>query len=123
MQSMGYDELIALRASINDLLMEKEESSKFNVFLDEQREIKSFDEKEREIAEKRKSFIKNSKITSKIEALGYSIVFYGKEKYSFLDFSKQKINDNYVGYSLEDGVLENPFDLEDYEALKKILGL
>ena len=122
-QSMGYNELIALRASINDLLMEKEESNKFNIFLDEQREIENFVKKEQEIAEKRKSFVKNSKITSKIEALGYTIVFYGKEKYSFLDFSKQKINNDYVGYNLKNDVLENPFDLEDYEALKKILGL
>jgi len=61
MQSMGYDELIALRASINDLLMEKEESNKFNVFLDEQREIENFVKKESAIAEIRKFLFKKSK--------------------------------------------------------------
>lgn len=122
-QSMGKEELMALRASINDLLMEKEESSKFNIFLDEQKELERLAEEEREIFQKRKNLIQNSNITSKIEALGYSIVFYGKEQYSFLDFSKQKINDDYVSYSLKDGVLENPFGLEDYETLKDILGL
>ena len=64
-------------------------------------------------------------ITKQINDLGYSIVSQSGNEYAILDFSKDKINNQYIGfkYSLEDGLTNswNTILDKDFAIIKEIL--
>ncbi len=72
-----------------------------------------------------KDFERTTNISQQIEDLGYSIVRYDDKRFGFIDFKKEPIDDNFIGfdYSLDAGFTHKFGEgiEEDFEILKQIL--
>jgi len=133
LENMSIKELVSLQSDITSIISAKGDNLKFNklsTFLDEQKVISNLESEINSNLEKIERINTNSDITSIILDLGYSIVYHEHtNNFNFLNFSKDKIDDEYVGFYFnvsERDLYSEVGDIslkEDYVKIKEILGL